>query len=534
MSDVHGKEQRTMTTPAARATTLAYVDAVHRRYRDPVQPDGFAPDWDDRPLAHTHHPGATRIALPLPAPAAAPTPAPGGGRTLTTLAEDLRATIGVLARRRQIDWNRDLAEQSAPHTPRWGTGSSSGGGTHPLEVYWAAGPSAPVPPGVYHYACGLHALERLSTLDPAPAVRAALGPDGAADGHDQFLLCTVRPWKNAFKYHNLAYHLATLDLGSFLASWELTSRDRGAGHRPRLWFDEEALGGLLGLDPDEESVHAVLPLDWHTAGADASRPAPTAPPAVRPPHYERSRTVRRFSLADNVRRATAQAPPAEPAPVPAPAPAPDVPPAVAGTTTPLPVAPGAPAPGTALATLAARTSSSGRIDASRPLGAAALAAVLGAAFPHPPRSGGFVEAAVAVRAAEGLAPGGYAYDPARHALSHLPGDPLPTLTRDLYGLDNYDVAGVPVTLVLHWHPERAVARHGPRAYRAANAEAGAAAQRAHLAATALGLSSGIVFGIDPVPLDEALGLTAAGRRSQLCVFLGLPRPGAAALDGRLA
>ncbi|MEV7616367.1 SagB family peptide dehydrogenase [Streptomyces sp. NPDC089799] len=522
-----------MTTPAARATTLAYVDAVHRRFREPVQPEGFTPDWDDRPLPHTHHPDAVRIALPFPAVTTAPpgpAPAVAGGRNLTALAEDLRATAGVLARRCQIDWNRDLAEQSAPHAPRWGRGASSGGGTYPLEVYWAAGPSGPVPPGVYHYASGLHALERLTAGDPTATVRAALGPD--AIGHDQFLLCTVRPWKNAFKYHNLAYHLATLDLGSFLASWELTSRDRGVGHRPRLRFDEDALNALLGLDPDAESVHAVVPLDWRAADGAPARTA-VPPPAVRPAHHERSRTVRKFEAVDAVRRATAQnpgtAPAAEAAEAAAPAPG-----GSPADRMPLPAAATAPAVGAGRATLAARTSSSGRIDASRPLGASALAAVLAAAFPRPPAaSGGFVEAAVVVRAAEGLPAGGYAYVPAPHALEHLPGDPLSVLDRDLYGLDNYDVAGVPVVLVLHWHPERAVTAHGARAYRSANAEAGAAAQRAHLAATALGLASGIVFGIDPVPLDEALGLTAAGRRSQLCVFLGLPRPGAAALDGRL-
>ncbi|MFJ9417497.1 nitroreductase family protein [Streptomyces sp. NPDC101227] len=518
-----------MNTDAARVT-LDYLDAVHRRAHDPLEPPGFAPDWADRPLPHTHHPGAER--LPLPFPATLAQPVPQGPFGLDSLAADLQAAIGIGARRYQVDWNADLADRAAPHTVRWGRGTPSGGAAYPVEVYWAAGPSAPVPGGVFHYASGLHAMERLSAGDPTAAVHAALGPGAAALG-DQFLLCTVRLWKNAFKYHNLAYHLATLDLGAFTGSWELLSRDRGLPYRQRVWFDQDALNALLGLDPDAEAVHAVLPLRWRVGEPPV---APAAPVTVRPPHHERSSAVRDFALARGVQRATAAAPATAPRAVTL-----DEEPVPSGAVA-LPGGPDARPAGRAAATLARRSSASGRFDASRPLEPAALAAVLRATAPadrttheHDAHDepAALTGLSVVVRRVHGLDPGIYGYHAGSHTLAPVPGDGPAAVTEELYGLDNYSVGQAPAMLVLHWHPGRTVSAYGPRAYRAANIEAGAAAQRAHLAATALDLASGIVLGMDAVPLDAALGLTGRGRHSQVYVFLGHHRPGAAGLDGRL-
>ncbi|MER7000319.1 nitroreductase family protein [Streptomyces sp. NPDC000410] len=529
----------------AEQVTLDYVDAVHQRVRQPMQPPGFTPDWADRPLPHTHHPGAERIALPFPADLAPPFPADRAMRTgtgqgvlgLDELAADLQAAIGIAARRCHVDWDTAVEEMTSPRSARWGRGSASGGGTYPLEVYWSAGPSAPVPAGIYHYATGLHAMERLSSQDPTATVHAALGP-GAADLGDQFLLCTVRLWKNSFKYHNLAYHLATLDLGAFTGSWGLLCRDRDIAHHRRLWFDESALNGLLGLDPDQESVHAVLPLPWGTSRRWTAPTAPV-PGAARPPHHERSRTVRDFPLARAVLRATADAPVT--APVAAPAHTSRMTdPSDSTRHVPLPRRAHPLLAGRAAETLARRTSAFGRFDGARPLEADLLGAVIHEALttdPAPSANGepvGLTGIHVVARRVTGLEPALYAYHGGdRHTLTRAPGDGLSAVTQELYGMDNYAVSHAAAMLVLDWHPEQAVSTYGPRAYRAANVEAGAVVQRAHLAATALGLASGIVLGLDAVALDEALGLPGKGRRSQVYLFLGHPQAGAAALDGRL-
>ncbi|MFV0131846.1 nitroreductase family protein [Streptomyces sp. HMX87] len=512
---------------------LDYLEVVRHRTRRPPHPDGFTPDWADRPLPHTHYRGAARIPLPLiDEPRPPEEPREPGAWDLAALAVDLRASIGIASRRLQIDANADLDERTAVATARWGRGTPSGGGTYPIEVYWAAGPGAPLAPGILHYATGLHALERLTTGDPTEAVRAALGR-GADDTDDQFLLCTVRQWKNSFKYHNLAHLLAILDLGAFTASWEMLCRDRNIPHRRHVWFADHALNELLGLDPAEESVHAVLPLAWRSTasrGRADEAPARTSP-TRRPSPYERSRRIRRFPLTEAVRRATEQPPP----PVPGR-------PLAASLRTAAPRLTAAevlPPVGEARAALARRVSASGRMDGARPLEQGLLTAVLAAALPEPGALCGTGEPAgltgmsVLARRVTGLAPGPYAYRIQDGALVRAPGAGPEAFTEDQYQLANYALGDAAALLVPHWHPVRAVKAHGPRAYRTAGVEAGAAAQRAHLAATHLGLAAGLLFGVDAVALDHALGLRARGRHSLVVLLMGHPLPGTAALDGRL-
>ncbi len=107
-----------------------------------------------------------------------------------------------------------------------GRGTASGGGLYPVEIYWAAGPNGPLPAGLYHYASQHHAMERLLAGDPTAQVRAALGPDAAGDT-DQFLLLSVKLWKNAFKYNSFSYHVVTTDIGTLVGTWNVWARSRG-------------------------------------------------------------------------------------------------------------------------------------------------------------------------------------------------------------------------------------------------------------------------------------------------------------------
>ncbi|MGP3982180.1 SagB family peptide dehydrogenase [Streptomyces sp. KR80] len=526
---------------------LEYVEAVHRRVRHPIEPPGFTPDWADRPSPHTFHPSAERIPLPY----VDAEPAGAGGFGLPSLAHCLRLSAGVLSRRWEIDWNGDSGTRARLTGARWGRGTPSGGATYPLELYWATGPAGPLPPGVFHYASGLHALERLSWGDPSHAVCTALSmKNEEPDSSDQFLLCTLRFWKNSFKYHNLSYHLMTLDLGAFLGTWEMVCRERGIGCRGRLWFDEEPLNRLLGLDPQEESVVAVLPLPWRSGPrAVAGRSTPPAR-AARLPRYERSRRTRTFALAQAVHRAVSQSS----RPVPQRRTGSPRPPS--GEAVPLPrVRPVPPAGGVA-AVLARRSSAGGRFNGARALSRTALGALLQDAVDGPrqgaedpaetpgetpaqdagedPSDGEprrLTRLTVVANRVRGLSPGVHAYDPDRHALTPVSGAVL--LEQRHYAMSNYSVPHAAAVLVLDWRPAAAVAAFGPRAYRAAHAEAGAVAQRVHLAATARGLGCGIVLGMDAPAVDTALGLAAEGRRSQLYLLLGHLQEGTAALDDRL-
>ncbi|MEV7723602.1 nitroreductase family protein [Streptomyces sp. NPDC087917] len=540
-------------TPVATDTdiVLAHVEAVRERTRVPMDTDGFTPDWKDRPSPHTRHPGAPRTALPPARLSARRAGAEAAGFTAELLAETLHLAAGPLARRWQIDWNLDDVGRARPHTAAWSRGTPSGGANHPWELYWLPAPGLPLAPGLLHYESGSHSLARLATGDLTAAVRAALAPDHGADhvphdgadddagtDHDAsggYLVCTVRPWKTAFKYGAFSYHVATHDIGALLGTWTALSRAAGIPGAPRFWFDEPALNGLMGLDPAEESVHAVLPLPWWRPAPATRGPAPRAPygggPA-RPPPAEASRRTRSFTAADAVRRATVRT-------VPDRAPEPP-PPLAAGRAAPAGLALPAARPSAAdpRAVLSRRRSANGRLDPRAALTAAQLADVLAAASAEPAPGAGspLTRLLVDVRRVEGLAPGPYHYDPVRHALvpTTPPDAPRPTpLRQGDYAMRNYAVAHAAAFLAFAWRPAPTLAALGPRAYRAAHAEAGARGQLLHLAAEAAGLGSGMALGMDARAVDRALAGEDPELRTTLCLFLGPSLPGAAFLDDRL-
>ncbi|MBT2468154.1 nitroreductase family protein [Streptomyces sp. ISL-66] len=527
------------------ATVLDYVEAVRERFRRSMDDDDLPPDWSDRPSSHTVHPGTQEILL-APTSAedlgggladAVADPTAGGGHgsapglTLRSLASAFQATTGPLSRSWQIDWNGDASQHTRLPSGTWRRGTPSGGANYPWELYWAAGPGLPVPPGLLHYASGRHTLERLATGDVSAAVHAALptADAGAPRPTGGYLICALRPWKTAFKYGNFAYHLATHDIGAFLGSWQLTQRASGRPGRAVLRFDEPAVNAVLGLDPDRESAYAVLPLEWDPA---EHRPARTTVPTAgqaRPQPWERSRHVKEFPVLTAMRRATAgggtgqpHAPSAGHRPMPGPA----------ARTVRLP---DAALPATALSELLSRRrSTGGRLDPLAPLTADELAVVLRCAAAAAPVAGDrrLTRIRVIAQRIEGIAPGGYRYDPDEHTL--IAAGAAPRLSQQDYVLRNYAVAQAGAVIAFTWRPAPDLAAHGPQAYRVAHAEAGAAAQHLHLAAQAAGLGFGLVLGVDLRAVDRAVGGDGEPElRTSLCGFLGARIRGSAALDERL-
>lgn len=516
--------------PRTARTVLDYVHAVRTRWTDPVAPPGFVPDWADRPAPHTYYPRTERLPLPLHTAGATTR---RGGYDVPLLGSFLQLSAGVLSRRWEIDRSPDRARTESVTGARWGRGTPSGGGAYPLELYLAAGPSAPVPAGIHHYASGLHALERVAAADPVPRIRAALRtPCGDPDGG--FLLCVLRFWKSAYKYNNFAYHLMLHDLGAFLGTWDLLCREHGTEARPRLHFDDASLSRLVGLEPADAGVLAVLPLPWAEHGADAPQhgsvapshdPGPARPVRVAP--YGRSRRTREFPMVTAVHRATSTTEDGDRSSLTEP------PEAAAAKELPLPALTDNPRTAPVADALARRVSANGRFNGVRPVELSALGELLAAATQGPPyvlHDGTRIR--LAAHRVTGLAPGVYDYLPGRRALAPVPVDP-PTLDERVYALSNYSVGQAAVTLVPHWHPERTVTRAGPRAYRYAAFAAGASAQRIQVAATRAGLASGIVLGFQGPVLEAALGLDADGRHALLCVFLGHRQEGEARLDDRL-
>jgi len=521
------------TTDTADGYAHEYAAAILSRNRVPIPPVDFNPDWSDKPRATKYYPGALSFPLPdMPPPQSATVdagiaPEPGDEAfSLPMLGAMLRDSYGLIGRRLGLQANTDTPGYPSYARATWHRGTASGGGLYPCSVYWIAGPGAGVCPGVYHYSCRHHAMQRLLAGDVTARVRAAA--DLPADSA-QFLVVGVKYWANSFKYNNFSYHAVSMDVGTLLQTWRLWAGGQRRRIEPRFWFDQAALSHLLGVPPDEEGLFSVVPLTWTAAGATRapSRAATATDDAsVLRRDSERSRVVLTFDALRRVHRATAESATSRPEPGALAAAAaravPD-----GGDRVPLPPASTMDMP--IRTALSRRRSSFGRFDGSVAMDGADLAALLTAACSaRPPTEitsddGDLTKFYLFVNHVRGVAPGSYEYDPARHELRAIrPGPPGVFLQRN-YFLPNYNLEQAAVVIVPTIRVPAVLDAVGPRGYNLVNATIGAVAQNVYTTAAALDVGCGVALGFDGVSYIEELGLDATGETPLLIMLAGHER-----------
>ncbi|MYR02026.1 nitroreductase, partial [Streptomyces sp. SID6139] len=289
-----------------------------------MEPADFVPNWSDRPRKGKFFPGAP--VLPLPDGGCADDATLGrglfgprgtGAFSLPLLGAMLRDSYGLTGRRLAVQANSDLGSLPFHTHANWSRGTSSGGGLYPIGIHWISGASGPLAPGVHYYDTPRNAFARTLSGDVTGEVRAALGDLEEAAGTDQFLVLGVTFWQNAFKYNSFSYHVVTMDIGALLQTWRMWARAHGLHIGAALWFDEPRLGRVLGLDPEEDGVFAVVPLTWEKTDEDdvGREPAPATPGArVRQVPDERSRRVLTFPTVHAIHAATLEGAADRPAP----------------------------------------------------------------------------------------------------------------------------------------------------------------------------------------------------------------------------
>lgn len=501
-----------------------YLDDV--LHSEPMFGDGFEPDWDDQPWPHKVYDGGTRLLLPdgrrrLGSLGAGLGEAGQGGEwSIELLSAMLRYSYGLLDRRLSVTANPTQYGQLPYSGARWSRGSAAGGGLYPCEVYWLPGPGGAALPGIYHYSPPRHAMTRLGLGDATAAVGEALGDTEA----DEYLLVTVKLWKNSFKYAEFCYHSVTMDVGCLLGTWHRMATANGIALRPRMWFAETALDELLGLDPPAESVFAVVPI---TRGPARTTPA-ASPPPIGVSEVERSARVTRWPRLERVHHAAVMAerqPPANALD----AAATDAGPG-SSTMVELPGVDDDRLDVDLTTVLRGRKSSFGRFCASPPLRDTDFATILAATRdplrPHPElRSPGTRTTRIVTIAQHvtGIAPGVYDYHGDEHALS--PVGELPVHLQQHYTLSNYNLEQAAALLAIVARPHPFITAGGPRSYRLLNAEIGAVAQDVYLTAAALGVGCGAVLGFVNAGLAPHLGLAGTDSWPMLLVMIGHERDG---------
>lgn len=514
-----------------------YTQRVFRRFREPMQPEGFAPDWDDQPSRHKFYDAAPLLPLPIPFQAAQASLgesllrlAHAGRDPTSALTWEVMSTIlgayCVNGRRTQLTWGEDSPSRLAASHAVWGRGTASGGGMYPAEAYIVMGGGTPVLPGVYHHDTAYHGLARLSVGDVTEDIRDAIA-DERMPGANCYLIATARFWKSSFKYNNFAYHLITQDVGALLGSWRILLAAAGVGATTTLWFDEHRVDRILDLDTVDESAFAVLSFEWPTAGGFAGRepevaasgPSLSRVKRARLESWERSQTIRRFPEVETVHVAALVGPASRPR-------VPEQPQSlrIAAPTSLLMEA-------DLRECFRERRSSFGLFTSSPPMDRAVLGTVLWACAvaAQAPSDVSLSRPRlwVLANAVAGLRPGAYRYDESSQQLLCLQELDIGALLQRLYALDNYNMTQVGAVLVISGFLDETRRRYGDRGYRMLNLEVGAVAQTAYLAAAATGIGCGAVGGIDNVAVDELLGIASSGENSLLFVLLGHERPGAA-------
>ncbi|WP_432100811.1 SagB family peptide dehydrogenase [Streptomyces sp. WAC 04229] len=521
-----------------------YAAAIMQRGRIPMEPADFVPDWADRPRKAKYYPGTQTFPLPESAYPSRATVAAGclpgdsanapGDFTLPALAGMLQDSYGLSGRRLAVQANTDLA--ALPHYTQanWSRGTASGGGLYPVSVYWVMGSSGPYMPGVYHYSPLQHSMQRLLAGNVTQEVQAALGEELPADtdqawaASDQYLVLGVKYWQNSFKYNSFSFHAVSMDVGALLQTWRMWARACDMEIAPILWFDEQRLAALLGLNAEEEGLFAVVPLRWapapHTA---AVRPSDQDTPCVRRQDQERSRAVIGFDTLYRIHRATESQAADRPAP------------GTLDSCVPAPLAadlgthflPPATFPPTSVRqALRSRRSSFGRFDASAPTTTEQLAATLGACAAarlgtdaEPQGPPGLARLYVFVNHVQDIDSGTYAYDATTHTLRLLSPDAPGSFLQRNYFLSNYNLEQTGAVIVPTLRTSAVLDAVGDRGYRLVNAAVGAIAQTFYTAAAALGLGAGVALGFDNISFVEKLGLDSTGEAPLLIMLLGNER-----------
>jgi SagB-type dehydrogenase family enzyme len=180
----------------------------------------------------------------------------------------------------------------------------SGGALYPNELYLYL-KIEDVAAGIYHYDVAQHRLVCLREGNFDDYLKLALGNRCDVSSSFGTVFISTFFWKNFFKYHNFSYRLQGLDAGFVIGQLLEVGRRLGFESGVYYQFLDRAINHLIGINENEESVYAVIPLSvdkkmsWFSDEAKDPVSAENLCAELKPlhhQHYVRSKEIREYPM----------------------------------------------------------------------------------------------------------------------------------------------------------------------------------------------------------------------------------------------
>lgn len=256
------------------ATTRAYHDfTVHTPAS--VRATRHVLDWDNEPRRTKQYPDLDKLALPEHWPEST-APAP---EVLAGHRPDRPAALDRTQLARLLFYSAGVTRPwKVSGRTRYFRAMPSAGALYPNEVYVACGGLGDLEAGLYHYAPGDHALHRLAAGDPRGKLAGAADRDHVAQAPLTLVLTGI-PWRTTWKYQVRGYRHLFWDAGAIAANCLAAADAVGLDGEVLAGFDDAAVAELLGLPGEADATGgevavALVPVGGLTAESGPDRPEP--------------------------------------------------------------------------------------------------------------------------------------------------------------------------------------------------------------------------------------------------------------------
>ncbi|MBI4488576.1 MAG: SagB family peptide dehydrogenase, partial [Deltaproteobacteria bacterium] len=134
------------------------------------------------------------------------------------------------------------------------------GALYHIDLYLICGDLPGLEAGVYHFGPHDFALRRLRAGDYRGNLVRTSGSEPAIISAPAIIICASTFWRNAWKYQARAYRHCYWDNGTILANLFAAAAAAKVPARLVLGFVDDAVNGLLGLDPEREGALSLVAL----------------------------------------------------------------------------------------------------------------------------------------------------------------------------------------------------------------------------------------------------------------------------------